>query len=300
MIIRGRQDIIFDTINYFLLALVFLAVAYPIWFVIIASLSNPDLVNSGRVWLIPRGVTLFAYENVFMDQRIWVGYANSLFYMTVGTMFNLVFILCGAYGLSRKGLVGRGPIMGVFVFTMYFHGGLVPTFLLIKKLGLLDTRWALVIPGAVGVWYVIIARTFFASTIPEELYESAKIDGASDAYIFRRIVLPLSKPVIAVIALYCAVEHWNKFFEALIYLPNKRGLHPLQMLLREILILNQQMEIDMSTLTSEEIEYYARMRKMAEAMKYALIMIASLPLLIIYPFVQRYFVKGVMVGSLKG
>ena len=298
--IKGRQDAVFDTANHIFLSLVLFVVAYPLYWTVIASFSDPDLVNLGRVWLIPLEASADAYMHVLRAERLWLGYYNSLIYMALGTLLSLSLVLTVSYGLSRKGLVGRGVIMAMFVFTMFFSGGLVPTFLLVRALGMVDTRLALIIPSAVGVWHIIITRTFYESTIPGELYEAAKIDGASDASIFLRIVLPLSKPIIAVIALFVAVGQWNSFFPALVYLPRSRALHPLQMVLREVLLLNQSLGLDPTMLSEDEYQYLVRAQRMAETMRYALIIVASAPLLIIYPFVQKHFVKGVMIGSLKG
>ena len=300
--IRGKSDVVFDTVNAILLTVVIVAVAYPLYFVLIASVSDPDLVNTGQVWAWPRTPSLLAYREVFRHERVWTGYTNSAFYLGIGTTINVTLVICAAYGLSRRKLPGRGLIMGVFVFTMYFGGGLIPTFILVKDLGIVDTRWALLLPRAVNVFNLIIARTFFQATIPDELYEAAYMDGCSDSRLFVSVVLPLSKPIIAVIALYSAVWHWNQYFDALVFLPRARDLHPLQMVLREILIIGEQMSTTtaVSGMSSAELEQVARLARMAETMKYALIIVASLPLLFAYPFVQRHFVKGVMIGSLKG
>lgn len=300
--IRGKQDVAFELVNGLLLLGTLVIVAYPLYFVLIASVSDPDLVNTGKVWLWPRNSSLLAYREVFRHDRVWTGYANSGFYLAVGTLINVALIITAAYGLSRKSLPGRGLLMGVFVFTMYFGGGLIPTFILVKNLGMVDTRWAILLPYAVNVFNLIIARTFFQSTIPDELYEAAYLDGASDARLFVSVVLPLAKPIIAVIALYSAVHHWNQYFQALVFLPRARDLHPLQMVLREILIMNEQLNnaTNISSMSAEEMTQLAKLAKMAETMKYALIIVASIPLLVAYPFVQKHFVKGVMIGSLKG
>lgn len=300
--IYSKKDRIFNAVNGFLLFAVITVVAYPLYFVLIASVSDPDMVNTGKIWLFPKGITFLAYREIFRAEKIWLGYANSFFYLTTGTLLNVSLILTAAFGLSRKKLAGRGILMGFFIITMYFNGGLIPLFLLVKNLGMIDTRAALLFPNAVNVFNLIITRTFLQSTIPEELYEASFIDGCSYARIFTQIILPLSKPIIAVIALYSAVAHWNQYFNALIFLPQAFNLHPLQMVLREILIASEQLNnaTELSSLTAEEMTQLAQLAKMSETLKYALIILATIPLLVAYPFVQKYFVKGVMIGSLKG
>ena len=274
---------------------------YPMWFSIIASFSDPMLVATGQVVIIPRGVTLDAYRNVFINDSIWTGYLNTVFYTSFGTCWNLFLTIPTAYVLSKKTLRGRVFFSWFFLFTMYFSGGLVPSYLLVKNLKLLDTRWVLVILGGLSVYNMIVTRVFFQSTIPEELYESATIDGASHFRTFAQIALPLSKPIFAVMALYYGVAHWNNYFTALVYTLNK-ALAPLQLVLRRILIMNESLKTQIleGTIDSTDIAQAMRQAYMAEAMKYALVFIASAPLFIMYPFVQKYFVKGVMIGSLKG
>jgi putative aldouronate transport system permease protein len=256
-------------------------------------------VASGQIWFWPKGFTLEAYRNVFNNKIIWTGYGNSLFYMIAGTALNLVVTISCAFALSRQKLRGRNLFMGIFVFTMYFSGGMIPTYILMLNLKLIDTRWAMIIPGAMSVWNMIIARTYYHTSIPEELYEAAKIDGCSDLGIFARIALPLSTPIIAVIGLFYGVGHWNAFFGALIYLRSSE-LYPLQLVLRNILLMGQQLDMDLQSIPIEQFEWWARQAMMAEVMKYALIFIASVPVLVAYPFVQRHFVKGVMIGAIKG
>lgn len=287
-------DRVFITINYLFLSLFFIIVLYPLIYILSSSFSSTDAVISGRVWLLPVEPTLLGYKAVFKNPQVMTGYANSGFYTIFGTMINVVMTVLAAYPLSRKDFYGRGMIMMLFTFTMLFSGGLIPTYLLTKNLGMIDTRWALLIPNAMAVLYVIIARTYFQTTIPDELYEAAELDGSSDIRFIVSIVLPLSSPILAVMVLFYAVEHWNSYFDALIYLKTA-GLYPLQIILRNILIQN---EIQMNMMA--DIDAMMKFQGMADLLKYSLIVVASIPVLIIYPFVQKYFVKGIMIGSLKG
>lgn len=287
-------DRVFITINYLFLSLFFIIVLYPLIYILSSSFSSTDAVISGRVWLLPVEPTLLGYKAVFKNPQVMTGYANSGFYTIFGTMINVVMTVLAAYPLSRKDFYGRGMIMMLFTFTMLFSGGLIPTYLLTKNLGMIDTRWALLIPNAMAVLYVIIARTYFQTTIPDELYEAAELDGSSDIRFIVSIVLPLSSPILAVMVLFYAVEHWNSYFDALIYLKTA-GLYPLQIILRNILIQN---EIQMNMMA--DIDAMMKLQGMSDLLKYSLIVVASIPVLIIYPFVQKYFVKGIMIGSLKG
>ncbi|MCM3575588.1 carbohydrate ABC transporter permease [Mesobacillus subterraneus] len=291
---RSKEDRVFDLINVILVAIITVMVIYPLYFIVIASISDPNMIYAGKVWLWPKEITFEGYERIFRDNKIWIGYKNSIIYTFVGTIVNVSFTLMAAYALSRKDLYGRNIIMVFFLFTMFFSGGLIPTYLVVKNLGLLNTMWALILPKAVAVWNVIVARTYFQTTIPDELLEAAKIDGCTNAKFFWKIVLPLSKPIVAVMVLFYAVGHWNSYFDALIYL-NNENLYPLQLILRNILIQNEsaaQMVRDVSS--------YAAQQRVAELIKYGVIIVASVPLLIVYPFVQKYFVKGVMIGGVKG
>ncbi|KAF6568227.1 carbohydrate ABC transporter permease [Paenibacillus sp. FSL M8-0228] len=291
---KSKGDMWFDIVNYVMLTIVMLLVLFPLYFVLIASLSDPNLIYSGEVWFFPKGFTLDGYGRIFSDSSIWIGYANSILYASLGTLIGVAVTICAAYPLARKGLAGKSVIMWFLLISMFFSGGLIPTYLLIKDLHMLNTIWALVIPGAGGVFNVIIVRTFFQSTIPDEMWEAASIDGCSNTRFFWSIVLPLSKSVIAVMVLYHVVGFWNGFFDALIYL-NDESKYPLQLVLRNILVQNQansSMMID--------VESYAAKMRVTELIKYGVIMVSSLPLLILYPFLQKYFVKGVMIGSIKG
>ena len=291
---KFTDDKIFDVVIYIIAFIIIAIVSYPLIFVVSASFSDPNKIINGEVWLYPKGVTLDAYANVFKDERIWNAYKNTVVYTVVGTCINIVLTTLLAYPLSRKDLPERNFLMLIIVFTMFFSGGIIPTYLVVQNLGMLDSIWAMVIPSAIATYNVIVMRTFFQSSIPWELQEAALIDGCSNFKLFLRIILPLSKPIIAVMVLFYAVGHWNSFFNALIYL-NRDELYPLQIILREILIQNQS-AIDIGLTDFEMVKQIM----LAESMKYAVIVIASLPVIVMYPFVQKYFVKGVMVGSIKG
>ncbi|TVY08111.1 carbohydrate ABC transporter permease [Paenibacillus cremeus] len=291
---ESRDDRLFNWINYTILFLFTITVLYPLIYIFSASFSSASAVVSGKVWLYPVDMTLEGYTAVFKHPLIVTSFLNSVFYTVVGTAFNVVLTLMAAYPLSRKDFMPRNVIMALFVFTMMFSGGLIPSYLVVKGLGLIDSRWSLIIPAAIGVWNMIIARTYFQTTIPDELLEAAQMDGCSDFTFFRRIVLPLSGPIIAVIALFYAVGHWNQYFNALLYL-KRQELYPLQLVLRDILVQN---EVDSSMIT-DVADAVAR-QGLRELLKFSLIVVSTVPVLIIYPFIQRHFVKGMMIGSLKG
>ena len=286
-------DRIFLLSIYLFLTILLLIVLYPLIFVVSSSLSSPMAVSSGRVWLWPVDFSLRGYQVALSNPQIITGYANSLYYTFFGTLISVALTVMIAYPISRPTLFGRNGIMLFIIFTMIFSGGLIPTYLVVKNLGMLDTRWAMLIPQAVAAWQVIIARTFFQVTIPNELAEAAELDGCSDLRFLWSVVLPLSKPIIAVLVLMYAVGQWNAYFDALLYLKSA-NLEPLQLVLRSILILN--------TTTSGSMEASAMIERqqMADLLKYSLIVVGSLPVLLIYPFAQRYFVKGMMIGSIKG
>jgi len=288
------SDRAFTIANYVILTIFLITVAYPLIYVLSASLSNPGAVISGKMWLWPIDPTLDGYRAVFRNPKILTGFKNSLFYTVVGTFISVALTILAAYPLSRRDLTGRGPIMFLFMFTMIFGGGLIPTFLVVRETGLLNTRWALIIPTALSVYNMIITTTFFRATIPDELLEAAQIDGVSDFRFLYDVVIPLSMPIIAVNTLFYAVGQWNQYFNALIYLTDQ-SLFPLQLVLREILVQNQ---IDLSKLG--DISQLEQRQQLADLLKYALIVVASIPVLIIYPFVQKHFVRGVLIGSLKG
>jgi len=301
---RSKADVVFDAINIFFMVMIVVIMIYPLYFSVIASISDPTAVARGMVIFYPRGVTTEAYRNVFANDLIWVGYKNSLIYTVFGTLLNLTLTLPTAYALSKRFLPGRSVLSWYFLFTMYFGGGLIPTYLLVDKLGLINKPYTLIFLGGVSIFNIIVSRIFFQSTVPEELFESAQMDGASNFRQFFQIALPLATPIIAVMALFYGASRWNDYVTALIYL-SKTQYMPLQMVLRSVLIQNQMLITIISSsgareLSDEAITEMARKAHMAQAMKYALIFIASAPLLCAYPFVQKYFVKGVMIGSLKG
>lgn len=298
----SKSDRIFNFINGSILFLFTLIMIYPLYFIIIASVSEPSEVVKGNVMLLPVNFQLTAYKNVLKESAIWIGYRNTIIYTFFGTIYNLILTIPAAYVLTKKKLPGRNLLAWYFFITMYFSGGMIPTYLNMKNLGLLNTRWALIIGAGVNCWNLIITRRYFATSIPEELYESAYIDGASEFKSFFRIALPLAKPIIAVMALYYGVGHWNSYYSALLYV-RESNLFPLQLVLRNILISNQMALASISLEGDGDVEAVAaaaRKAYLAEAMKYAMIFIASFPLLCAYPFVQKYFVKGVMIGSIKG
>lgn len=291
---RSRGDKIFDFVNVLLFSILLVIIIYPLYFMVIASVSDPTAVNNGQTYLIPRGFSIEGYRMIFENDSIIKGYKNSFIYTVVGTTIKVALTISAGYVLSRKDVPGRNLVMFLIVFTMFFQGGLIPTYLLVKSFNMVNTIWALVIPGAVQVFQLIIARTFFQMTIPDELLEASQVDGSSDFRFFFQIVLPLSLPIIAVIALFSAVSEWNSYFKALVYLQDK-DMQPLQIVLRQILVQNQ---VDMTMISDVEAESARALA--AEQIKYALIIVASLPMLLLYPFLQRYFVKGVMIGSVKG
>lgn len=290
----SRADKIVSACIYAALGLLALAVLYPLVYVLSASVSNATNVVSGKVWLWPVGFSLDAYRAIFDYEAIVSGLGNSVFYAVGGSLLATVLTLLAAYPLSRKGLPGKGLIMALFVFTMMFSGGMIPTYLVVDRLSLLNTRWALIVPAALAVWNVIITRTYFQVTIPDELLDAAKVDGCSDFGFFRRIVLPLSKPIIAVNMLFYAVAQWNSWFNALIYLTNEH-LFPLQLVARQILI---QAKVDPAQIA--DASELLRLQELQQQLKFSLIVIAMIPPLLVYPFVQKHFVKGAMIGSLKG
>ena len=288
-----RGDRIFNAVVITFVTLCVLICAYPIYLVVINSFSDPNLVARGKIWLIPQGFTLDAYKEVFSNDDIILGYRNSIFYTVVGTSINMLLTIPAAYALAKPQLLGRNFFSLVIVFTMYFGGGLVPTYLLMRGLGLLNTWWAIPLSGAVTASNLIIARSFFASGVPRELEEAAEIDGCSVVQTFIQIVLPLSKAMLSVIMLYYAVARWNNYASALYYLPMAQEKYPLQMVLRQILM-NAQIQ---AANDSEQALYYANL---LSQIKYSVIVVASAPLLAVYPFIQKYFDKGVMLGSVKG
>ena len=290
--LRTKGDTVFEVVLYILMALVFLCVAYPLYFIIIASFSDTGKVFSGEIWLFPVGIQFEGYKRLLDEARVWTGYRNTIFYTVLGTCISLIISLPAGYALSRKDLVGRRGIAVFFIFTMFFSGGLIPTYFTIKNLNMLDTIWALLIPVSVDVFNLLIIRTFFASTLPQELLEASQIDGCSNTRFFVQVALPLSKAIISVISLYVAVSYWNQYFAALVYIKDKQ-LVPLQLVLREILIMNQ-------TMSNRSHDMQGMLQRIADQMKFAAIIVSTLPILCFYPFIQKYFYKGIMIGSVKG
>lgn len=295
---QTKKDKLFSVCNYIYVTLAFILVAYPVVYMISASISDPKLVSSGEMWMLPKGITWEGYKKVFENNAIWIGYANTILYTVVGTVINLFVTLPAAYALSRKDFWGRGFFMGMFMITMFFGGGLVPTYLLVKSLGMIDTIWAIVFPSAASIWNIIVARTFFQSTIPNELQEAAQIDGCTNMRLFIKIVLPLSMPIIAVMALFYGVGNWNSYFSAMIYLVDS-SKYPLQLVLRQILILQEASSVG-AGLDAAAATALNNKAEVAALVKYAVIIVSTLPIIMIYPFLQRYFVQGIMIGSVKG
>lgn len=296
---KTKSDKIFDICNITFMCVILLIMFYPLYYIVIASFSDPAAVATGKVYLFPRELTVEAYENVFDNERIWTGYRNTIIYTVFGTALNLILTIPTAYVLSKKTLKGRNIISWYFLIPMYFGGGLIPTYLLVKDLNLLNRPYTIIILGGLSVYNMVVARTYFSSSIPEELYESARIDGAGDFVCFFKIALPLAAPITAVLVLYYGVGRWNDYYTSLIYV-GQSEYQPLQLVLRSILIENESSMVYADSMTENELLLATRRAYMAEAMKYSVIFIASAPLLAAYPFVQKYFVKGMMIGSLKG
>ncbi|MDN8590390.1 carbohydrate ABC transporter permease [Paenibacillus sp. 11B] len=296
---ESRSDKLFLWCNYIYLTIALVIVLYPLLYIISASISDPKFVSSGEMWLLPKGITFEGYARVFEKTNIWIGYKNTIIYTVVGTLVNLMVTLPAAYALSRSDFVGRGFFMAMFMVTMFFSGGLVPSYLLVKDLGMVNSMWALILPGAASIWNIIVCRTFFQSTIPKELQEAAHIDGCTNTRLFIRIVLPLSMPIIAVMALFYGVGHWNSYFSAMIYL-NDSSKYPLQLFLRQILVLQEMAAQGGGAIDTSSATAMNSKAEIAALVKYAVIIVSTLPVIAIYPFLQRYFVQGVMIGSVKG
>lgn len=286
-----REDIVFNVISYTVITLLIFVCLYPIWYVACASISDPSIVAASKgIMLWPRDITLDAYLEVFKDAEIWSGYLNTILYTVVGTFFNVVLTAMLAYALAHKDLLFKKPLTLLVTFTMFFNGGMVPTYLVVRNMGLLDTRLAALLPGLVSVFNFIVMRTHFES-IPAELEESAKLDGANYWTIFTRVVLPVSGATIAVMVLFYGVTHWNSWFNEMLYMPNDRSIWPLALITREIIVASSSAAVSEGGVMTQE---------QADAIKYATIIVSTLPILCLYPFLQKYFVKGVMVGSVKG
>ena len=291
---KTRFDTGFDIVSTILLVLCLLVVLYPMYFVVIASVSDATSISTGKVILLPKNISFVGYRRIFQDSRIWTGYLHSIWYTFDSTLIGVVTTVMAGYSFSRRDLVGRRALQLIYLFTMYFSGGLIPTFLVVKQVGLMNSPWAVILMGSVSVYNIIIARSFFESSIPSELFEAASIDGCGNFRFFVSVVVPLSKAIIAVLALYYAVAQWNGYFNALIYL-NKATTYPLQLFLREILISSQLVQADIA-----DVDAIQEMQRIAATVKYGVIIVGSVPMLVLYPFIQKYFVKGVMIGAVKG
>ena len=287
-------DIVFNLLLYVFAAAIIVITIYPLYFIVIASISNPSLVASGNVWLWPKGLNVDGYRELAKRMDFWKGYRNTIAYTGVGTLLALIVNVPAAYALSRRDLVGRGVIQIYFLITMFFNGGLIPTFMTIQGFGLYDTFWVIVLPFCVSVYNMVVARTFFSTSLPADLLDAAQIDGCGNLRFFMRIALPLSKAVLAVIALWTAVGHWNQYFNSLIYTRDPELL-PLQLILRNILIINQQQE---SLLGSGEAQSEAI--RIGMLLRFVCIIVSTLPIMCVYPFLQKYFNQGVMIGAIKG
>ena len=292
---RRYSDQIWNVFSILFASIVLILCLYPLYFVLFASVSDPTMVNSGKVILFPKGITFSAYKFILAEKDIWIGYRNTILYTVGSVLVGAAITIPAAYALSRKDLVGKNVVLKFLTFLMFFNGGLIPTYIIVNKLHLLNTAAILIILNCVTVQNIIVARTFFISNIPDELLEAASLDGCGNLQFFYKIVLPLSKSIIAVIVLYIAVWQWNSYFNALIYTTN-RNLQPLQMVLRDILIQGQNLNIG-EEMDAAMIEY---MVEIANLIKYGVIVMAIVPILCFYPFVQKYFEKGVLVGSVKG
>lgn len=296
---KKNSDKIFDIIVHVIVILVLIVVLYPLIYIVSASISSPIAVNSGKMLLLPKDITWEGYKIIFRNKDVWNGYLNTIIYTLVGTLVNLLFTIPAGYALARRELPGRNFFMKFILVTMFISGGLIPSYLLITGLGLKNSMWALILPGAVSVYNLIVVRTYFQTNIPEELIESAVIDGASFFRIFFEIVLPLSKPILAVMALFYGIGHWNQYFGALLYIDD-RSKYPLQMILREILVIQDMSSNPNMSMSGEMAKFLYSQQQLAQVIKYGVMIVSTLPIIIIYPFLQKYFVKGVMIGSVKG
>jgi len=292
---RTRGDRIFDVVNLAVLLVIMVLIVYPLLFVIFASISDPRRIYDSPLLLWPRGFTFGSFKLVFENREIWTGYRNTVIYTSVGTFVNIAMTTFGAYPLSRRDFWGRGVLTFYFTFTMFFSGGLIPLYLLLRNLGMLNTIWAMVIPGAISVYNMIIMRTYFQTRIPPDLEDAARIDGCSNLRMLFKLILPLAMPIIAVMVLFYGVGHWNSYFSALVFL-SSRSKYPLQMILREILIQN---EMTSMLAIAHDDQYAARMiAKMG--LRFAVIIVSALPIFVFYPLLQRFFKEGIMVGAIKG
>ena len=294
------RDKVFLGFVYLFLGLALVITLYPLIYILSASISDPLYVNSGQMWLWPMGITFEGYELIFGNSDIWQGYMNTIFYTALGTGINLLVTIPCAYALSRPEFQGKKFFMTFIMITMFISGGLIPTFILIQNMGMIDTVWALVLPGATSVFNIVVTRTFFQSTIPREMEEAAIIDGCSDLTLFIKIILPLSLPIIAVMALFFGVGHWNSWFGAMIFLRD-RSLFPLQLILREILVMAEMFSMpEVGTMDADTAVRMHSRQQLVQVIQFGVMIVSTLPVILVYPFLQKYFVQGVMIGSLKG
>lgn len=289
---KRRTLDVMEMLIYLFAGLMLIIIVYPIYFIVMASFSDPSAVANGQMWFFPKGFTLDGYQELLKHSNIWIGYKNTILYTAAGTLISLAINVSAAYALSRKDLVGRKAITMFFIFTMFFNGGLIPTFLTIRDFHMYDTFLVMVLPFSVAVFNIIVARTFFQSSIPGDLWEAAQLDGCGNLKYYVQIVLPLSKAILSVLALWTAVGYWNSYFNALIYLKDQ-DLYPLQLVLRNILITNQ-MQSSMGTGEAAVVAL-----RLANLMRYSVIIVSTLPIMCMYPFVQKYFNQGVMIGAVK-
>lgn len=302
--IHGRKkktwdDRIYDLVCNLFLVLFVLIVFYPIYYIVLASISDPNYVNSGAPLLYPKGITFKGYQEVFKDSRIMTGYANTILYTVCGTILGICMTVPAGYALSRKDLPGRGIVMKLYVFTMYFGGGMIPTFMVVKSLGLLNTRLVLILLGCVSVYNIIMVRSYMMSTIPDDLLNAARIDGCGNGRFFLQIVVPLSKAIISVIVLYVAVGYWNAYMNAVLYITDE-SMYPLQLELKQILYATSALAANADLVDMEYLEKVRENMEKLQLLKYCVIVVASVPIICVYPFIQKYFVKGVMIGAVKG
>lgn len=299
MVIKpSKSDRIFDTVNFLIMLFWIVIIAYPLIFLVSASFSDPAAVQSGKMMLFPVGFTLEGYKTLFRTEAIWTGYKNTIIYTVLGTIVQLFLNITSGYALSRKEFMLRGFVVKVFTVTMFIGGGLIPTYILIKNMHMLNTIWAMIIPGAVSTYNMIMCKSFFEMNIPKELNEAAAVDGCDDLKFFVKIVLPLSGSLIAVMTLFFAVGHWNTYFNGLIYLTDEKKFS-LQMVLQQILVNQSMNNVDQSLVALNDTAAMQQ-KKLADSIKYGVVIVGSLPVLILYPFVQKYFVKGIMIGAIKG
>lgn len=292
-------DKFFTIFVYVFLVIALIIVAYPLLYIVSASISDPKAVNSGEMLLVPQGITFEGYKTIFDNAALWRGYANTIFYTFIGTTINLFVTIPAGYALSRPNFYGKNAFTKFMMVTMFISGGLIPSYLLVTRMGLNNTVWALVLPNAASVYNLIVTRTFFQSSIPNEIEEAAIMDGASYFKRFFSIILPLSKPIISVMALFYGIGHWNQYFSALLYISDRKK-YPLQMILREILVLQDLSSNPSQQITGELAEFIYSQQQLGQVIKYGVMIVSTLPLILVYPFLQKYFVKGVMIGSLKG